>query len=240
MVMKELDQDKSDGKIAEFQYAYVNAMEMRGPGDMYVEIWRLLSQNKQILTVPRALMHLRMCVSDAPTDDIQMAETVPHLKNGHGKRTPFVLVVDEIDEAMTKKMTLFYNLFDWPLSGFERQSMAQLILIGISNIVNLEDRLPANLQSRLSIPSLHFHSYQAEDFISIITNKIKTTNFENVSAVTLKCVTSNMKCFSNTFLSQSSVMIQSFLLRRKWLEIQVTLDHYFDCVQQRCIMFIMS
>ena len=40
-----------------------------------------------------------------------------------------VLMLDEIDYLVTRKETLVYNFFDWPL----RATTARLVVIGISN-----------------------------------------------------------------------------------------------------------
>ena len=240
MVMKQLDQDKSDGKLPDFQYAYINAMNIRQIGDIYVEMWRLLNLNKQILTSGKALAYLRMCLSDAPSDVLQRAEIVPHLKNCHVTSTPFVLVFDEIDNVCTNNNRIMYNLFDWPSVGSQNGSTAQLILIGIANIVNLKDRLPNNIQSRLSAPSLYFPSYNASDFISIITNKIEVANNGNVSECVNHYNRTTVQAVLTHYYSQSYLQTQSVLLQGKLLPIQGIFDQCSKCVSLRWKMCTMS
>ena len=60
------------------------------------------------------------------------------------ERPVTVLMLDEIDYLVTKKETLIYNFFDWPL----RANRSRLVVIGISNTLNL----PGKLAFMLTLP----------------------------------------------------------------------------------------
>jgi Cdc6-like AAA superfamily ATPase len=56
-----------------------------------------------------------------------------------------VLLLDEIDFLATGNGNVFYSFFNWPL-----MVNARLALIGISNVMDLPDRLAGKVQARVS------------------------------------------------------------------------------------------
>lgn len=60
------------------------------------------------------------------------------------------------------------NFFDWPL----RATNARLIVIGISNTINLPERLSLKLQSRLGGERCHFKSYTVDETIAILKTRL--------------------------------------------------------------------
>jgi origin recognition complex subunit 1 len=61
-----------------------------------------------------------------------------------------VLLLDELDQLVTAKRTLLYNLFNWPTLPHSR-----LIVIAIANTMNLAEMLPNKIQSRVGSPHIH-------------------------------------------------------------------------------------
>lgn len=79
-----------------------------------------------------------------------------------------VLMLDEIDYLVTRKETLVYNFFDWPL----RATTARLVVIGISNTINLPEKLSTRVQSRIGGDRCHFRSYNVQDTITILKTRL--------------------------------------------------------------------
>lgn len=84
-----------------------------------------------------------------------------------------VLLLDEIDYLMTSKQEVLYNLFEWPVRT-QRSSDSdavvngnRLIVIGISNTINLPQLLTTRVRSRLGGDKCLFSAYKQEE-ISII------------------------------------------------------------------------
>lgn len=56
-----------------------------------------------------------------------------------------ILVMDELDQLVTKKQTLIYNMFNWPT-----RPDSNLIVIAIANTMDLPERVLSNkVASRL-------------------------------------------------------------------------------------------
>ena len=87
-----------------------------------------------------------------------------------------VLLVDEIDYLVTPQQTVLHNLFDWPIRGFKNKSRAQLIVIGISNTINLPERLHERLQSRVGEERCNFSAYSEDAARSILEGKLGVTD----------------------------------------------------------------
>ena len=159
--------DQAEGVIPEFTFLSLNGMEMRHPFDMYVRLWEAVSPNKEKLTRPKALAKLQLYFSDSSSLQNKPSSTVTERK-----RRAVVLLVDEIDYLVTQKQTILYNLFDWPITGYENNSPAQLIVVGISNTLNLPERLHVRLQSRIGNRRCTFNSYSADDSAKILKGKL--------------------------------------------------------------------
>lgn len=201
-IIYKLRKDQAEGNIPEFKYVSLNGMEMRHPFDTYVRLWEAVSPNKEKLARPKALAKLQLYFSEAP---------ISGYKSGHRKkRQPVVLLVDEIDYLVTQKQTILYNLFDWPTTGYENKSDAQLIVVGISNTLNLPERLHVRLQSRIGNQRCIFNSYSWSDSVNIIEKKLgNRLSGENVG-------TANM-CLSRCKTSSKISLLATFLFHRSHL-----------------------
>jgi origin recognition complex subunit 1 len=85
-----------------------------------------------------------------------------------------VLLLDEIDYLLTKKQTVLYNFFDWPRRSSENGGRPRLIVIGISNTLNLPSRLKPSVQSRLGSETCGYNSYNVKDMAAILKSKVQS------------------------------------------------------------------
>ncbi len=92
--------------------------------------------------------------------------------SGGGKRREqtIVLLVDELDHLVTRKQTVLYNLFDWPT-----RPHSNLVVIGIANTMDLDERLLKRIASRLGLRKIQFRPYTKEQLVNII--KVATITF---------------------------------------------------------------
>jgi len=135
-------------------------MEMRSPFDSYVKFWEALSGTmKERLSAGAAAAKLEDFFGDGEKDNSD---------EDRSKKPITVLMLDEIDYLVTKKQTILYNFFDWPL----RATSARLIVIGISNTINLPERLSLKLQSRLGGERCHFKSYTVDETVAILKTRL--------------------------------------------------------------------
>jgi len=88
------------------------------------------------------------------------------------KRPVTVLLVDEIDYLVNKSQAVVYQLFDWPL--------LKLILLTISNTMDLPGRLMPRVASRLGLARLNYLPYNAEQIRKVIIERLKEAKAEHV------------------------------------------------------------
>lgn len=80
------------------------------------------------------------------------------------------MVLDEIDHLLTKDQEVLYTIFEWSLATSSR-----LILIGISNALDLTDRFLPRLKARSLKPELlPFQPYTASQIESVITTRLQS------------------------------------------------------------------
>jgi origin recognition complex subunit 1 len=159
-IINELQDEQASGNLPEFNFIALNGMEMRSPFDSYVKFWEALSgTRKERLSAGAAAAKLEEYFGDGERDE----------SNEERSKKPItVLMLDEIDYLVTKKQTILYNFFDWPL----RATNARLIVIGISNTINLPERLSLKLQSRLGGERCHFKSYTVDETVAILKTRL--------------------------------------------------------------------
>jgi origin recognition complex subunit 1 len=83
-----------------------------------------------------------------------------------------IVLLDEIDYLVTKKQSVLYNFFDWPTRSLETQSKRRLVVIGVSNTLNLPERLHPRVQSRIGSKRIFFKSYSVNETVTILNAKI--------------------------------------------------------------------
>jgi len=71
-------------------------------------------------------------------------------------RVSSVVLLDEIDQLVTRNQLVLYNLFDWP-----RRAHSKLIVIGIANTMDLPERLLPKVHSRLGLQRVSFAAYSS-------------------------------------------------------------------------------
>ena len=75
--------------------------------------------------------------------------------------------MDELDYMVTQKQTVIYNLFEWATTG-----TSGLIVVAISNTMDLPERLLPRVHSRLGIRRINFLPYSYEDISTIIHDRL--------------------------------------------------------------------
>lgn len=124
----ELQRERATRTLPSFDFIALNGMEMRNPFEAYLRLWAEVSGEN---------CH---CPAEAAASRLESYFCGTQSKGDEGERVQVVLV-DEIDYLLTKKQTVLYNLFDWPKRSMEIQSKKRLVVIGVSNTLNLTERL---------------------------------------------------------------------------------------------------
>ena len=137
---------------------------MRHPFEAYVQLWERLSPYREHCNSETAASRLEAYfTSQSAQDDHDSDDN----NDGRGGQTVIVLL-DEIDYLVTKNQSVLYNFFDWPT----RARHNKLVVIGVSNTVNLPDRLLSKVQSRIGSSRSIFKAYNAKEIEAILASKI--------------------------------------------------------------------
>jgi origin recognition complex subunit 1 len=78
-----------------------------------------------------------------------------------------VVLLDEIDQLVTRNQLVLYNLFDWP-----RRAHSKLIVIGIANTMDLPERLLPKVHSRLGLQRVSFAAYSSAQLEQIARQRL--------------------------------------------------------------------
>jgi Cdc6-like AAA superfamily ATPase len=129
-IIAELQTEQYKGLLPEFNFIALNGMELRHPFDAYVKLWEAISgTRKERLSAGDAVYELEnyFC-GDLQKGGISHSDSEDEFSqddnNGDISEPPVtVLMLDEIDYLITKKETLVYNFFDWPLRGKQNENI---------------------------------------------------------------------------------------------------------------------
>ena len=160
-MISDFQRELSIGGMPCFDFIPLNCMEMREPFEAYVKLWTHLEGE------------ISRCNAETSASRLEAYFTGKF--ETLNKRNPRVSVVllDEIDYLVTKKQSVLYNFFDWPTRSMETQSNRRLIVIGISNTLNLPERLHPRVQSRIGSKRIFFKSYSVNETVAILNSKIQ-------------------------------------------------------------------
>ena len=152
-------------------------MEMQYPFDAYVRLWEAISEFKEKRTpgVAAAMLERHFVGSSSKKSSAS---------NEASRRPVTVVLLDEIDYLVTNKQSVLYNFFEWPRRSATNTSGARLVVIGISNTINLPERLKPAVQSRLGRERCVFKAYNVEETCNILKARlIGSDGAKNVSSV---------------------------------------------------------
>ena len=81
-------------------------------------------------------------------------------------KSHILLIVDEIDYLINKNQNLLYNIFNWTTYEYSK-----LIVLSISNTLDLPEHLLPKVRSRMGNNKLMFKPYNKDELIEIIESK---------------------------------------------------------------------
>ncbi len=154
-VIAQLVEEQAKGLLPEFTFVCINCMELRDPFDAYVSLWEGIRGEKRTASAAVDLLE-RHFVSESSSANLRKKK----------KNTAVVVLLDEIDYLTTNKQTVLYNFFNWPLKS------EGLVVLGISNTINLPERLHPRVQSRLGAERCIFQSYKVQEVVDILSFRL--------------------------------------------------------------------
>ncbi|CUM47119.1 unnamed protein product [Debaryomyces fabryi] len=142
-------------ELNDFDYLEINGLKLLSPNVAYEKLWEKISGLK--VTASNAALLLESYFSqDTP-------------------RKPLIVLMDELDQIVTKKQNVMYNFFNWPT-----YSNSKLIVIAVANTMDLPERVLSNkISSRLGLRRIQFIGYTFEQLGSIIKHRLDMLTKQN-------------------------------------------------------------
>ncbi|GJN88674.1 hypothetical protein Rhopal_001640-T1 [Rhodotorula paludigena] len=138
-VVRELQNDED---MDAFTFVEINGMKISEPMAAFSHLWSALApadQQQSRKASPKAAL----------------AALENHFANPDPARKTTVVLVDELDQMLTKRQDVLYNFFNWPHVAHSR-----LVVLAVANTMDLPEReLSGKIRSRLGTNRIPFQPY---------------------------------------------------------------------------------
>ncbi|KAK5277668.1 Origin recognition complex, subunit 1, partial [Cryomyces antarcticus] len=145
-----LNQSVLAEELDDFIFVEINGMKVTDPHQSYSLLWEALRGDR---VSPSHALELLEREFSAPSP----------------RRVPCVVLMDELDQLVTRNQSVMYNFFNWPQLRHSR-----LIVLAVANTMDLPERTLSNkISSRLGLTRITFPGYTHMQLISIITSRLE-------------------------------------------------------------------
>lgn len=149
-VVAQLNNAVLDEELDDFNFVEINGMKVTDPHQSYSLLWEALKGDR---------------VSPSHALDLLTHE----FSHPSPRRIPCVVLMDELDQLVTKNQSVMYNFFNWPQLRHSR-----LIVLAVANTMDLPERTLSNkISSRLGLTTITFPGYDHKQLMSIITSRLQ-------------------------------------------------------------------
>ncbi|ESZ89595.1 hypothetical protein SBOR_10016 [Sclerotinia borealis F-4128] len=132
-----------------FIFVEINGMKVTDPHQSYSLLWEALREDRV-----------------SPSHALDLLER--EFSKPSPRREPCVVLMDELDQLVTKNQSVMYNFFNWP--GLRH---SKLIVLAVANTMDLPERTLSNkISSRLGLTRITFPGYTHEQLQTIITSRL--------------------------------------------------------------------
>lgn len=146
------------GYLDDFEYLEINCLNMLAPGAAYEKLYEHVSGIK--VTAKNATVLLREHFERSTPDE---------------GRKPLIVLVDELDQLITRNQQVMYNFFNWPKCEHSR-----LIVVAVANTMDLPERALSNkTASRLGLHRYAFRGYTEDELGIIIAHRLTLLSESN-------------------------------------------------------------
>lgn len=115
-------------ELDDFIFVEINGMKVTDPHQSYSLLWEALKGDRV-----------------SPTQALDLLER--EFNHPSPRRVPCVVLMDELDQLVTKNQSVMYNFFNWP--GLRH---SRLIVLAVANTMDLPERTLSNkISSRIGI-----------------------------------------------------------------------------------------
>jgi origin recognition complex subunit 1 len=149
-VVSHLDAAVRADELDDFIFVEINGMKITDPHQSYALLWEALKGQR---------------VSPAQALDLLERE----FSHPSPRRVPCVVLMDELDQLVTKNQGVMYNFFNWP--GLRH---SRLIVLAVANTMDLPERTLSNkISSRLGLTRVTFPGYNHEQLMRIVQSRLE-------------------------------------------------------------------
>ena len=136
-------------ELDDFIFVEINGMKVTDPHQSYSLLWEALRGERV-----------------SPSHAIGLLER--EFDNPSPRRVPCVVLMDELDQLVTKNQSVMYNFFNWP--GLRH---SRLIVLAVANTMDLPERTLSNkISSRLGLTRITFPGYTYPQLQEIIQSRL--------------------------------------------------------------------
>ncbi|GEQ69816.1 hypothetical protein JCM33374_g3491 [Metschnikowia sp. JCM 33374] len=147
-----------EGYVDDFDYLEINCLKLLTPNSAYEKLYEHVSGIK--VTPSNASLLLEEYFSRETLDT---------------DRKPLIVLVDELDQLVTKNQKVIYNFFNWPTYQHSR-----LIVLAVANTMDLPERALSNkIASRLGLRRFAFRGYTEDELGIIIAHRLTLLSESN-------------------------------------------------------------
>ncbi|KAK7987888.1 hypothetical protein PG990_004740 [Apiospora arundinis] len=149
-VVSRLDESVRADELDDFIFVEINGMKITDPHQSYSLLWEALRGQRV-----------------SPSQALDLLER--EFNNPSPRRVPVVVLMDELDQLVTKNQSVMYNFFNWP--GLRH---SRLIVLAVANTMDLPERTLSNkISSRLGLTRITFPGYNHEQLMKIIQSRLE-------------------------------------------------------------------
>ncbi|KAL8722413.1 MAG: hypothetical protein Q9225_001092 [Loekoesia sp. 1 TL-2023] len=136
-------------ELDDFIFVEINGMKVTDPHQSYSLLWEALKGERV-----------------SPSHALGLLER--EFERPSPRRVPCVVLMDELDQLVTKNQSVMYNFFNWP--GLRH---SRLIVLAVANTMDLPERTLSNkISSRLGLTRITFPGYTHEQLQAIISSRL--------------------------------------------------------------------
>ncbi|EWC43986.1 hypothetical protein DRE_01338 [Drechslerella stenobrocha 248] len=154
-VIGHLQGQVEEDEIEDFIFIEINGMKITDPHQSYSLLWEAIQGDSE---GPSRV---------APNHALNLLER--EFSTPSPRRVPIVVLMDELDQLVTKNQSVMYNFFNWPSMVHSR-----LIVLAVANTMDLPERTLSNkISSRLGLTRITFPGYTYDQLRQIIESRLE-------------------------------------------------------------------
>ncbi|EFW21183.1 Origin recognition complex, subunit 1 [Coccidioides posadasii str. Silveira] len=137
-------------EMDDFIFVEINGMKVTDPHQSYSLLWEALKGDRV-----------------SPSHALGLLER--EFSRPSPRRVPCVVLMDELDQLVTKNQSVMYNFFNWPALRH-----SHLVVLAVANTMDLPERTLSNkISSRLGLTRITFSGYKHQELMEIIGSRLE-------------------------------------------------------------------